>query len=351
VDIRGSAERRREDRDTALERLSFCGRPVVRDGAVYTTLVGRARDGGATELHVACFDLVPGTVAGSTVLRERWRTHVLDGSGLSDVRYSAQTTDAVFDPLTLPSGLAERYGRLYVCSNTGAVVCVDAQDGRVQWIETYRQSPRTDRITVSPTRSRTWQDVPVLVDGPYVHVAPRDSEALLRFAAAPILPSRSLLVDAVVVRGGGTARDAGSPLGQLLADDLVAVADGVAYVSGQVPPRGLSAVLPQGTPLLAFRLRDARQGEPRNRVRAAQIPETGASGRALRTRSGILFPAYRGIYGLPFPGVDGTARTLWRTPAPTRPGGGRPDRVGNLVVAGRFVWSVTPSRVVLFRVP
>lgn len=350
VDIRGSDERTRDDRDWTLERLSFCGRPVVRDGAVYSTLVGRARDGGATELHVACFDLVPGGSPGSTVLRERWRTHVLDGSGLSDVRYSAETTDSVFDPLALPTAMAERYGRLYVGSNTGAVACIDEHDGSVQWIETYRQGPLTGRVTVLPTRSRTWLDVPALVDGGYVHVAPRDAESLLRFAAAPVLPSRSLLVDAIAVRGGGTARESGSPLGALLADDVVAVEDGVAYLSGQVPPRGLSAVLPQGTPLVAFRLRDARAGEPRNRVRAAQIPETCSSGHAVRVRDGLLYPAFKGIYRVPFPDVEDAARLLWRTPAPARLGGRQPDRVGNLVAAGGWVWSTTPARIALFRV-
>ena len=245
--------------------------------------------------------------------------------------------------------MAERYGLLYVASNTGATCCVSARDGQVMWVETYDQGPRTSRLTVQPAEPRTWKDVPVLIDGPYLHVAPRDSENFLRYAAMPMLPSRSLLVDRLSVRGVGTARSAGSFFGSILADDIVDVTDGVAYVTGDVPPRGLSAVLPEGTPLIGLRLRDARPGESAARITSAQIPERRAAGTASPVRGAILFPTFKGIYRVTVPTLGAAPLRLWRPPTEAGLGFRRPDRIGNLVPSGKWLWSVTPSRVCLFK--
>ena len=355
VDIRGSDEEIRakrenlpSDRDPLLARLSFCGRPVVRGRAVFTTLVGYASVSGATQLHLACFDLVPGA-SGRTRLRLRWRTHVLDGSAIPPARFSSQNENDVLERLTYPTEITERYGQLFVGSNTGAMACLSASDGSVRWVETYTQSSRTSRLTVAPSTPRAWSDVPIHVDGRYLHVAPRDAEELLRYAAAPLLPSRSMLVDRVPVRGAGTARSAGSVLGSLLADDVVTVRDGLAYVSGQVPQRGMSSVLPEGGPLLAYRLRDRRANEPRGRLSPSQIPERGAAGRPIVTSDALFFPTYKGIYRLPFPRIEDRADVVWKTPTSVRIRRQSADRIGNLVADGRLLWSVTPTRIVLFQ--
>ncbi|MCZ6781911.1 MAG: hypothetical protein O7G30_01245, partial [Proteobacteria bacterium] len=295
----------------------------------------------------ARFDVVPDPDGSGQRLQLAWRSHVLDGYPLPDVRHSSQVQTALDDPMALPTALAERYGRLFVGSNTGAVVCIDAADGRVHWVETYPQEPLTTRAGVKPASPHTWKDVPVIVDGPYVHVAPRDSEHLLRFAVAPLLPSRSLLVDQVPVRGLGTAIQAGTPLGSLQADDLVTVRDGIAYISGSVPPREQASLLPASTPLVGYRLRAPRPGESMARLVLAQIPEYAASGHPVLVQSGILFPSHKGIYRAPLPALGGPATRLWESPRPSRFGRSA-DRAGNLVPQGRFLWSVTPSRIVLF---
>lgn len=342
VDLRGSDEPARTDADEELGRLSFCGRPVIQGDAIFTTLVGRAPEGESTELHVARFDLVPEAGRQDPVLRLRWRRHVLDGLPAADARFPNR--ERVFEPLALPASMAQRHGRLYVGSNTGAMACLEIEGGRVVWIETYAQS-RTVRHAVREADLAGWKHGPVLVDGHYVFVAPTDADRLLRYMALPVLPSRSTLVDRKAVRGMGTSTSEGSELGDMEADELLAAHDGVALVCGKVPPLGPGDLTLLNSPLAAYRLRDRREGESGRRVDWAQIPEYAPSGRPAVCRDGCLFPTFKGIYRVALPELDGPARAVYR---PDGLGTLRmPDRIGNLVADGERLWSVTPTRVVL----
>ena len=60
----------------------------------------------------------------------------------------------------------------------------------------------------------------------------------------------------------------------------------------------------------------------------------------------ILYPTFKALYRIALDDMDGTPVELWRTRSGRRPV--LPDRLGNIVANGAHVWSVTPSRIVLF---
>ena len=344
VDERGIGESEREDGDPELERLSVCGPPLVASGSVYVTLTGRSANGGSTQLHVARFDLVP---HGRDVrLRLRWRRHVVDGTPIPPSRYSVHEMPETERDLAFPSGLALRFGLLYVGSNTGAVACLDTRSGRVEWIETYDRLGPSPRHTIAEADPVGWKYGPVWMDGDRVVVAPRDGEELLVFSARP-LPSRSTRLSSLAVRGAGTVLAAGSPLGDLLADELVGVRDGHALLSGSLPGAAVGAIRWPPSPLISFRLRARREGEPVNPISVPEIPELTVAGSPALTHDAVLFPSFKALYRVPLGRFEGAPTELWRAEIPRR-STRFPDRLGNIVVHGRHVWSVTPSRIVLF---
>ncbi len=344
VDERGIGEAARDDGDAELERLSFCGPPLVVGREVYVTLTGRSANGSATELHVARFDLV---AAGRDArLRLRWRRHVIDGTPIPPSRYSANELPETERELAFPSGLATRFGLLYVGSNTGAVACLDTRTGRVKWLETYDRLGPSPRQTVAEADPVGWKYGPVFADGDRVVVAPRDAEALLVYAARP-LPSRTMRLGSLAVRGAGTAVEAGSALGDLRADELVAVRDGRAILSGSLPGAALGAIRWPPAPLISFRLRPRTSSDAASPIAIPEIPELTAAGSPAVTSEAVLFPTFKALYRIPLADFENGADELWRA-ASRRRAGRYPDRLGNIVADGRYVWSVTRSRIVLF---
>jgi hypothetical protein len=357
VDERGGDdEKRREDGDLELAAtlnqsgeivrpaLSFCGRPLVVGDSVFTTLVRRTENGGATELHVARFDIV---AEGATRrLRERWRRHVLDGDTMPPARYPSENSGDYSEALAAPASLAERFGRVYVASNTGAVACVDASDGRVAWVQAYERFGPSSRGAVLAAKPKTWNDLPVLVDGPFVWTAPRDSDYVLQFRAMP-RSARTTLVQSWRFRGGpGTSAESGPLLPNLSPDKLVAVAHGVGWFAGATYVAPVSSTL-VGTPLASFRLRDARPDEPRRTYAEAQIPEAAAFGSPCVVDGAILFPTSKAIYRVALDAFESTPATVARPTPPSSPRSALPDQIGNLVPDGDRLWSVTPYRAVL----
>ncbi len=341
IDQRGVGEDRRPDGDPELARLSFCGPPLVLGNAVYVTLAGRSQNGGASELHIARFDLV--FEGGDAQLVLRWRRHVVDGTPIPPSRFAVNELAATERELAFPTGLAARFGLLYVGSNTGAVACVDSDDGKVVWLEIY------DRLGPSPRRPITeanpvgWKYGPVRIDGDRVAVAPRDGEELLLYSARP-LPSRSMRRSSYAVRGMGSATRAGTlpGLGNLLADEFVSLHEGRAILSGSIPAQITNLVRSPPAPLIAYRL----EGGPGSRMTVPEIPELTASGSSAVFSDAILFPTFKAIYRVPLSNFGGTPQEMWRVRAGIR--GRLPDRIGNVVAHNGHVWSVTPSRIVLF---
>jgi hypothetical protein len=346
VDERGAYEEGRDDADRALESMSFCGRPLIVDDAVFATLIRRAEDG-ATELHVARFDLVPDGAGARLVLR--WRRHVLDGHAMPPVRYPADESspDRAEEALGTPAAMAERWGRIYVSSNTGAVACLDAGDGGTAWVHAYGRFGPTHRPTVVPALQKTWKDVPVAVDGPYVWAAPRDADTLLQFRDMP-RRARTTLVQTWRFQGGaGTATEQGPLLANLDPDEVVAIESGVGWFSGSVPAAIAPDLAPHGSPLASLRLRDAAAGESRRTYAYAEIGENAACGSPCIVPGAIFFPTRKAIYRVALDGFEAAPAVLWR-PAPVPRGTVDPDQIGNLVADGDRIWSVTPRRAVLF---
>lgn len=346
VDERGAFEEGRDDADRALETMSFCGRPLIVDDAVYTTMIRRA-DNGATELHVARFDLLAEGRGVRLVLR--WRRHVLDGHAMPPVRYPADESsqDRAEESLGAPAAMAERWGRLYVSSNTGAVACLDADDGATAWVHAYGRFGPTHRPTVVPSIQKTWKDVPVAVDGPYVWAAPRDADTLLQFRDMP-RRARTTLVQTWRFQGGaGTATEQGPLLANLDPDEIVSITGGVGWFSGSVPAAVAPDLAPHGSPLASLRLRDAAPGESRRTYAYAEIGENAACGSPCLVPGAILFPTRKAIYRVALDGFEAAPAVLWR-PAPAPRGTIEPDQIGNLIADGDRLWSVTPRRAVLF---
>lgn len=360
VDERGGAdEKGRDDADLELvpklnelgeivrPALSFCGRPLIVGDSVFTTLVRRTENGSATEMHVARFDLV--AEGASRRLRLRWRRHVLDGDRLAARRYAAETGvgDAFAGPLETPAAMAERLGRVYVCSNTGAVACLDAADGRVAWVRAYERIFESGRATIRPSMPKGWNDLPVTIDGPYVWAAPRDSDFLFQFLAMPRSALTTLVQSWRLLGDHGTSSDAGALLPNLRPDKVVAVSHGVGWFAGAADlAPGASAVV--GSPLVSLRLREPSPGEPRRAYASAQIPEAAAAGSPCFVAGAVLFPTSKAIYRVALDDFEGAQRMLWKS-APLAARMRAPaDQIGNLVADGDRLWSVTPHRAVLF---
>ncbi|MCE9634302.1 MAG: hypothetical protein K8T90_01240 [Planctomycetes bacterium] len=338
VDERGRTEADRSDADPELESLSFCGRPCVDGRSVYVTAVRRADNGELTELHVCRFDFLPEGRGGRLVLR--WRRHVLDGLPMHPALFSVRGVEDHALAVALPTPPIVRAGRVYVGSNTGAVVCLDAASGHPDWIETYRRFGPSARLTVRESELTTWDDVPLFSDGPYVFAAPRDAETLLQFRRAP-RGARSTTVDSFEFSGpNGTARAPGRILQDVVPTEVVGIRDGVVYLAGRVARRPFASVSVEGSPLAAFRLAD--RSAP-----LAQIQEFASAGTPCLVRGALLFPSPKAIYRVPLDAFAEPPQVLWRFASGGDPSRGQ-DRIGHLIPDGDRLWTVTSSRVLLF---
>lgn len=335
LDRRGADAPDRPDIDRELARLSFVGRPAVSGRSVFATLIGRSSEESATELHLARFDVVRD--GDSARLKLRWRRHVLSGVPVRAAHFAA--LDVQNEGIAIPSAPVVRAGRVFVASNSGAVVCLDATAGTVDWIETYRRFGPSSRIVVREASPETWKDAALQVDGPWIYAAPRDATALLQFRRAP-RNARGALVEGIELAGAnGSGTTPSRVIQELIADDVVAVRGGVAYVSGAVAFATTGGLSVQGSPLasIGFETRTAS---------LAQIQERTASGAPCVVRDAIFFPTAKSLYRVPLADLERAGAAVWSAPAATSRGS-TPEHLGDLVATNRHIWSVTPTRIVL----
>lgn len=173
------------------EWWSFEGPPVADDDRLYV-LASRSRP--QSRLHALCISAATGDIL--------WNVPV--GSPIA----SPSEGLAVMTHRLL--ALAGR--RLFVQTNQGAVVCLDAGDGRAQWVAWYDSRPvKEGSAANAPERNLP---ASCLVDGGVVVVAPADSGRIFGFDAA----SGVAMWD-IALRGGG--------------QQLLGAHDGVLIVSGQ----------------------------------------------------------------------------------------------------------------------
>jgi hypothetical protein len=123
------------------------------------------------------------------------------------------------------------------------------------------------------------------------------------------------------------------------------VRDGVAYLAGRVAQRPFGATkmeMLEGSPLAAFHL-----GLGERRALLAQIQEYASAGAPVLVRGALLFPSPKAIYRVPLDDFEAPPQVLWRHAGGGDMGRGQ-DRIGTLVPDGDRLWTVTPSRVLLF---
>lgn len=138
----------------------YVSRPVVSHGTVYLSVVTRELE--STSLLLA-LDARTGEI--------RWSTFIASGTK--------------YDPWAL--GLSGSVpvvgrGRVYLCTNMGAVVALDAASGRIDWLVKYQPFTRTMKHYFTRERRR-WAPGSTILSGGRLFAAPQDSTWLLSLDA------------------------------------------------------------------------------------------------------------------------------------------------------------------------
>lgn len=224
--------------------LSVFGAPCLHMGLAW---VAGVRPSQATSDEVECWlvGLEPGTGEPQRLVRlgsgSPWRLKRLDEA--------------------IPSSPAAAHGRVVVATSLGWVAAVDAEDGRVAWIQRYDRTRETGRLTrlnameadLTPRVTGFANEPPLLAFG-LVVVAPTDSHQLLGLATRPRGPGRHLV--------RWDPRDRRNHFDRMAVEALVGAAGG----DGEVPPT-----------IVATGKGDAGEGEPPGRVVCGLDPATGAT--------------------------------------------------------------------------
>jgi outer membrane protein assembly factor BamB len=159
----------------------------------------------------------------------------------------------------VPSSPAAAHGRVVVSTSLGFVAAVDAEDGRIAWIQRYDRSREVGRLTrlasqeadLTPRMTGFGNEPPVIAFGVTV-VAPSDSNQLLGLATRPRGAGRHLLL--------WDPRDRRTDFERMAVEAVVGAVGG----DGVVPPS-----------LLVTGRGDAAEGEPPGKILAALEPVRG----------------------------------------------------------------------------
>jgi outer membrane protein assembly factor BamB len=163
-----------------FQALELSGSPVVVGDHVYLSARG-SKGNQFEDAYLLCVDLATG--------KPRWCTYLASASiGMNGWMEGAfLTTESA-------SHVAYAGGRIYDCTNIGAVACVDAFSGAVLWLDTYPRDSVPDGNVVARIRfnaraeptslpARPWSYNPTVVDHGHVVVLPGDSKNLFVFDA------------------------------------------------------------------------------------------------------------------------------------------------------------------------
>jgi outer membrane protein assembly factor BamB len=185
---------------TTLGAANAISPPAVADGLVVALFNDRAERFRNT---LAAFSLADGSL--------RWRTSLADGVG--NLVASTQQEIPLGDHIAAP---AIAGGDVYLATDMGGVVCVDALTGQVRWAATYPRA-RLDPQGSAPLIRRLANRAPrVVVGGDSIYLAPRDTLALLAIRRSdgalrwhqPFSDTAALIGlagDALYVQGDGVA--------------------------------------------------------------------------------------------------------------------------------------------------
>lgn len=246
--------------DAWLRELSFNSQPIIIGNRVYALAWLKS---GYVDAYLVALDADSGAVV--------WRTHLA-------ANQIELTMFGEIEREPLLGDLHYEDGWLYACTNIGAIACVAAHSGEVDWLTEY-DAIRIRRIhrRMEPQEQRPpWDRNPLLACGDRLIATPLDSRALLIIEKRTGKVLERVMTDAVNAQGSG-------PYAHPL---LAGVHDKDAVLYGA---RGCLLVPASGA------------GEP---ARANEIDFDGAVGtgsgtilaRPALVRGGILYPAAKGVY-------------------------------------------------------
>ncbi len=180
-EVRWTCNPRQFENDFAkFQSLELSGSPVVVGDYVYTSARG-SKGNQFEDAYLLCIDLATG--------KPHWCTYLASAS-----IGAAGWMDGGFLTSESASHVAYAGGRIYNCTNIGAVACVDAFSGSVLWLDTYPRDSAPDQNLVARIRfnarieptsvpARPWSYNPTVVDHGHVVVLPNDSKNIFIFDA------------------------------------------------------------------------------------------------------------------------------------------------------------------------
>ena len=168
------------------KNISFSGSPIVVGDNVY--VIGRGSTGaGVEDCHVLCYDLTPGRPGG----RLRWTCYIASSqNGAANFGMPVMSTETL-------SHLAFGGGKVFVCTNLGAVAAIDAYSGATAWLVLYNRSDTAvqggrnrqmwnggfNQTALSQDAPRPWEFNPVMLADGKLFVLPSDGQCLSNYDA------------------------------------------------------------------------------------------------------------------------------------------------------------------------
>lgn len=172
--------------ETNARALNFSGQPLVVGENAYVLMRG-ANGAGVEDCSVVCYDLSTG--------RYRWDCYIASAqNGFGNPLGGGGPVSPSDDTL---SHLAFASGRVFVCTNLGAVAAVDAYSGATAWLSIYDRDESTrprgmggafgggwnGLPVTSESKIKSWQPNPVVVSDGKVFVLPTDGKEILIYDA------------------------------------------------------------------------------------------------------------------------------------------------------------------------
>lgn len=174
------------DEQRAVKALQFSGSPlVVGDSVLVTGRSNKAQTSGqqGEDCYLLSFDLASG--------KFRWSCYIASSGPGAGAMFGVQPQGG--DSTSHP---AYSNGKVYVCTNLGAIAALDAYSGTIVWLNLYPtdrpefMNPRGAFIgarsggNVNSTRLKPWEFDPVLIQDGKVFSLPTDGKFLMVYEAA-----------------------------------------------------------------------------------------------------------------------------------------------------------------------
>ena len=267
--------------DPELADVRFCGSPAIWGSAAYLTAVERTAK---VQVIVFAIDLRPGTEG-----RFLWPPRKV---GLGTALGATTSIDANERTRPVEAGTpAIADGVLYVATNVGAVVALDAIRGDVLWLHRYERAG-SERVHGDRDRATpAWRTRYPIVADDAVFVTPADCDRLLIYGRRIDAASGGVLRSDLIRRTAPGADSAST--------DLLGVRDGVVFLTG-------ARIDPDGSPVQARKAWPSGPKDEREDVWSGDPLEDVVSGRGLLTRTHVIVPTEKALYAFPIDG-DGTA--------------------------------------------